>query len=573
MREFALFISSEKKPEEKWREETRVLAEHMGVETIVHPSGKTAVLSENPISTKGDSWCVYTGFPWDPDANSGEASAEQIHEAILKGGDAGFNRFEGPLAAVITDGESARAYREPFGRRKIFAWKHGSDWVLVSEAHLFRKLPCWKTVLNPLGVESYFAFNYVPHPISIFKNSWKVPAGFAMYLPENRMVPVWKPDFEVRENATVGEAVDDSREMLKAIVKRLPEKGPGMMLSGGIDSTVLMGIFKELGRDYPALTLDIKGGRGSEKGPASYITEKLGFEHRVIPMTDEVWDLIDGVARALNEPMGSNSLPGMLYLNRECGGGEWIKGTGADNVFAGLGLHKKLMDFGKWNWIPGPVGRAFRSLCRGSLLLSHHLAGDLGGVFTNFVMRKRHSVRRKLIRSDVAGRRESRYVENYIELFIDELPTNARSSQVIEFLFVTNRLGTRSFSWNDLFKAANIKVYNPYMNKRLFEYVLKLPLDVKFKNCEQKYILRQILKDFADIDKLQSIPFALPTHEYISRYYDEIRSELCGPKSAVSEYLNVETISAWLSEHKRGKKRHRDLWPVIVFSRWLSNWK
>ena len=189
-----------------------------------------------------------------------------------------------------------------------------------------------------------------------------------------------------------------SRRCALAVERRLVADVPvGCLLSGGVDSSLIVGLLAEAGQHGLAtfsIGFESVGGvKGDEFRYSDIIAERFGTDHHQIRIgTDRMLPALDGAIGAMSEPMVSHDCVAFYLLSQEVA--KHVKvvqsGQGADEVFAG------------YHWYP-PMGEPDAASARG-----------LGGQLPQGVLRPRPRRRRgaRLRRATLADGRPQRTVRH-----------------------------------------------------------------------------------------------------------------------------------------------------------------
>ena len=132
--------------------------------------------------------------------------------------------------------------------------------VFASELKSLLEVPGMPRQLDPQAVDAYLTYQYVPHPQTIYRGIAKLPpAHMAVYCDGRLEVkPYWQPDFQAEDRRSPQDDAQELRELLTSSVEmRLESDVPlGAFLSGGIDSTIIVGLMQKLSRQ-PVRTFSI----------------------------------------------------------------------------------------------------------------------------------------------------------------------------------------------------------------------------------------------------------------------------------------------------------------------------
>ena len=192
------------------------------------------------------------------------------------------------------------------------------------------------------------------------------PASLVAIEPDGRRTTTtyWEPDFTRRDERADWSERDWEDAVLAslrlAVERRLVADVPvGCLLSGGVDSSLIVGLLAEAGQHGLAtfsIGFESVGGvKGDEFQYSDIIAEHFGTDHHQIRIgTDRMLPALDGAIGAMSEPMVSHDCVAFYLLSQEVA--KHVKvvqsGQGADEVFAG------------YHWYPADGRRHVARRCR-----------------------------------------------------------------------------------------------------------------------------------------------------------------------------------------------------------------
>jgi len=211
------------------------------------------------------------------------------------------------------------------------------------------------TRLDPLGLHSYFTLHAItPPPHTILRGVHKLPpATIVTYEPDGqkKMTTYWKLEFPVESNSrTSMEWEDILLEALRKSVKRrmLADVPVGILLSGGLDSSLITALLSEAGQELQTFSIGFEGTReepGDEFRYSDLIANKFGTKHTKIEVdSDRTLSALPEAIAAMSEPMVSHDCVGFHLLASEVAKNLKVvqSGQGADEVFAGYSWYQSL---------------------------------------------------------------------------------------------------------------------------------------------------------------------------------------------------------------------------------------
>lgn len=256
-------------------------------------------------------------------------------------------RLHGMFAFALYDAHRRELLlaRDRLGVKPLFM-AHLSDGSLAFASELKGLLahPLLRREADPLAIEDYLAWGYVPDHRSILRGVEKLPAGHYRVLRHEAAPPPpvqwWDVDFTRRRS---GSTADLSAELLhhmrEAVTSRMVADVPlGAFLSGGVDSSSVVALMAESNRD-PVKTCSIGFDVAAldETAYAEQVALRFGTDHRSRMVDPDDFSAVDRLAAMFDEPFAdASALPTwrVCQLAREKVTVA-LSGDGADEAFAG----------------------------------------------------------------------------------------------------------------------------------------------------------------------------------------------------------------------------------------------
>jgi asparagine synthase (glutamine-hydrolysing) len=289
-------------------------------------------------------------------------------EVILKAwhawGPACVERFKGMFAFAIHERDSGRVIlaRDRFGIKPLYYSQNADRLRFASTLPGIVAAGDVDTGIDREALHFYMSWHaVVPPPLTILKGVRKLPPATVRTYEEDGSfadISYWDPPFGQTGN-DAGRTESEWQDMLldalrTAVERRMVADVPvGVLLSGGVDSSLIVGLLAEMGQ-HGLATFSIgfeeaHGEKGDEFVYSDLIARHYGTNHHklFVPSADLLAEL-PGAIEAMAEPMVSYDNIGFYLLSREVS--KHIKvvqsGQGADEVFAG------------YHWYPPMAGAA-----------------------------------------------------------------------------------------------------------------------------------------------------------------------------------------------------------------------
>lgn len=215
------------------------------------------------------------------------------------------------------------------------------------------------TSIDPVALNHYLSFHaVVPAPCTLFKGIRKLPPATLLSIEADgrrEETTYWRLDYQ-RTPQEEARSFDEWREILLnglrlAVRRRLVSDVPvGALLSGGVDSSLIVGLMAEAGvshlRTYNIGFADVGGEKGNEFEYADLIANTFATEHErlFVPESELLRRLPEAIA-AMSEPMVSHDCIGFYLLSEAVSRHSKVvqSGQGADEVFGGYHWYPPLL--------------------------------------------------------------------------------------------------------------------------------------------------------------------------------------------------------------------------------------
>lgn len=212
--------------------------------------------------------------------------------------------------------------------------------------------------IDAIGLHHYLSLHaIVPAPRTLLRGVRKLAPGTLLHVDpdgQQREECYWSLSFE-RDASDEQRSFDDWQELLldglrTAVKRRLVADVPvGALLSGGVDSSLIVGLMAEQGvrdlRTYNVGFEDVGGECGNEFVYADTVARHFGTTHeRLFVPESELLDRLPAAIEAMSEPMVSHDCIGFYLLSEAVARHSKVvqSGQGADEVFGGYHWYPKL---------------------------------------------------------------------------------------------------------------------------------------------------------------------------------------------------------------------------------------
>ncbi|WP_434458076.1 N-acetylglutaminylglutamine amidotransferase [Stutzerimonas urumqiensis] len=279
-------------------------------------------------------------------------------EVLLKGyhawGESLLPRLNGMFVFAIWERDRQQMFiaRDRLGIKPLYFSQTGERLRFASTLPALLKGGDIAGVLNPVALNMYMSFHaVVPAPDTLIAGIEKLPPATWMRVDANGQVTRkqwWQLDYGPNEDERQYSFDDWKDRVLDSLrdavaIRQRAAVDVGVLLSGGVDSSLLVGLLREAGVGENLLTFsigfeDAGGERGDEFTYSDIIARHFGTRHHQLRIQEkEILEQLPAAFRAMSEPMVSHDCIAFYLLSREVSKHCKVvqSGQGADELFAG----------------------------------------------------------------------------------------------------------------------------------------------------------------------------------------------------------------------------------------------
>ncbi len=529
-----------------------------------------------------------------------DGDSEVILAAWQKWGPACVSRLHGMFAFAVYDREDRTLFlaRDRLGVKPLFyAPLSDGSVAFASELKGLLANPLLRREIDPLAIEDYMTWGYVPDHRSILAGVHKLPAGHTLLLRHGAPLPApvqyWDVSFAERRK---GRASDLEAELLhllrQAVTSRMVADVPlGAFLSGGVDSSAVVALMAEASNTpVKTCTIGFDVAALDETGYAQQVATRFATDHRARQVSPDDFEHVDALAAMFDEPFAdASALPTwrVCKLARESVTVA-LSGDGADEAFAGYRRHKFQHAEDRLR------GLAPQAL-RGPVL------GGLGAVYPKADWAPR-SLRAKTTLLSLAGSSEAGYARAvailppelrqglYSPEFL-RLRGDYRAEQPFEAVMgsAQARSGLDRAQYADLkfwlpgdiltkvdrtSMAVSLEAREPLLDHRLIEFAAALPEGLRTRRGEGKWLLKKAMQRYLPDEVLYRPKqgFVLPMAAWF-RGPLASSARAIGSSAALARtgWFDAKRLGAIANDHISGRADHgRLLWQLVMLEKSLS---
>ena len=511
------------------------------------------------------------------------------------------HKFIGMFSFSILDKLNNKLFlvRDRAGVKPLYYYKVENEFIFSSEIKSFHKHPIFRKEQNLSVLPYFFQFGYIPAPYTIFKNCFKLEAGhYLEYYIENsefKIVKYWDVnDFYLEDkfNKNENEILEEIEKIVdNAIDLRMVSDVPvGVFLSGGYDSSLVASILaKKQGKKINTFTIGFDDEKYNEAEHAKTIAEYLGTNHTEYYMRNsDMLDLVESLPFYYDEPFGdSSALPTMIVskLARKSVTVA-LSADGGDEAFCGYSKYFFLNKF--QNIFSNTLKKEFLKI--GLNLFDSNIVEYVNNKLPKNL--KQTNIKDKYIKFQRAinsksleemFQNASSYVDKKeIAKFLkinknEDLFKKWNKIENIEFLDQMMAIDYKLFMNDDVLTkvdratmSVSLEGREPLLDHRIIECMARIPLNIKYKNKQGKYLLRQILYKYLPkemIDKPKS-GFQIPLNEWLRCELKPLVLKYLDDTKLDENIFDVKEINILRKRFFEGQDIGTTVWFILMYQMW-----
>ncbi len=504
------------------------------------------------------------------------------------------SKLRGMFAFGIWDGRTRRLIlaRDRTGKKPLFYTRLDDGFYFASELQGLLADPAIPREANHQAIDQYLGYGYIPAPHTGFKNIFKLPPAHYLILEndgEPRVERYWSLNYLPKLKITEQEACEALREKLTEAVRlRMISDVPlGAFLSGGIDSSIVVGLMAALS-DRPVKTFSIgfKEAAYNELDHARWIAEKWGTDHNEFIVEPDALAILPKLVRHYGEPYADSSAIPTFYVSQMTRRHVTValNGDGGDESFAGYERYLGNYIAETINRFPG--GR-----------LAAVLMGKLIPDSINPKSRLRQARRFLSVASQPMATRYPRWLTFFTDeqkdnLYTDEFKAHLNRSEDdwLSGLFhslpdldpvdAAMAVDVLSYLPYDLLvkvditsMANSLEARSPFLDHEVMEFAARLPLDIKMRGREAKYLLKKAFSDLLPAENVnrRKMGFGVPVGDWFRGPLKELLMDTL--MNSRTGYFNKSTVDKLIDDHiSRRADNAFQLWNLLMLELWYREY-
>ncbi len=523
-------------------------------------------------------------------------------EVILKGyiefGNDIPKHLNGMFAFAIWDRPNQKLFiaRDRLGIKPLYYYWDNEKIVFGSEIKAILQSPDIQKTIDPIALNQFITFEYIPAPRSIFKEIKKLEPGHSLtYIQGKLQIQSYWSLQPSEDQWTEADAQDRLRELVNDSVRlRLVSDVPlGAFLSGGIDSSIIVSQMAGL-MDRPVKTFSIgfKESSYNELRYARAVAQKYNTEHHELTIESKVLEWTEKLIHHLDEPFGDFSIFPTYLVSQMARENVTValSGDGGDELFAGYDTYRAhRFDRRFYHLLPKIVKHKMIEPWSAGLVPTEKKKGLINSVkrfvegttLPKSIMHARWMVflseleRSQLFTESVQNELQEDPYE-HIHRYADDVPN-------LDDITRTGYVDVKSYLVDNILvkvdrmsMATSLEARVPFLDHRIVEFAYSLPPKLKMNGLKTKYLLTKTFwDDFpTEVQNRDKQGFSIPIKNWIREDLKPMMLDLLNEKRLKEQgFLNPQFVNQLVDSHLKGNANHsHKLWALMVFEQWYESY-
>ena len=524
------------------------------------------------------------------------------------------NSLQGMFAFGVIDKLKDKLYlvRDPSGEKPLYYGYVDQNFLFSSELKSIVKFPLFKKKINMEALEHYLNFSFVPEPLSIFDGINKLEKNTYLILDLHSKKIESINNYKTNNNSIIELSNNNYIKTLDELLNKavsmslISDVEVGSFLSGGTDSSLVTAIMSlNSNQKIKTFSVGMDDKNYDETFYSRSISKYLGTDHNEIIITEK--DLLSQtkeITEIYDEPFSDSSQIPTSMISKFAS--QKVKvilsGDGADEFFGGynryIGIQKleKLMKL-----LPFRLRKIIANIL--SLMSLSTLS-----LFSNLIIKITNSkisinqIQEKIFKlcailNNCKNKNElylfilKNYQSNEENVIKDGLSNYQNLNDKIESMIdkkkdaVSNMMNIDQnfYLQNDILQKVDrasmhygLETRVPFLNQNIRNFASNIPMNLKIKNGEGKWILKEILKQYIP-EKFVNRPkmgFSIPIDLWFRGSLKKWSNDILDINRINQQgLLNSEKIQKKLNLHLNNKRNYgNQIWNLIVLQKWLDKY-
>lgn len=509
------------------------------------------------------------------------SDTEVIIHAYEEWGENCLNKLRGQFAFCIYDLRKQIFFlaRDPLGLKPLYYYFDGDKFIFSSEIKciLFHDI---KRKIDKRALSLYLSLKYVPHPQTLFKSIYKIlPSSYLKFDLRNKRIDIkkyWDINFNINWEKNENQFSNELKRLIEESVKiRLISEVPlGVFLSGGIDSSSIVGIMNKF-MDEPVKTFSIGFEEGASEDETIYsrfVADYYKTDHTEFTVKSSSYKVLPKLIWHFDDLIADPAIIPVYFLAKLAKEKVTVvlTGDGADEVFAGYSIYHNYFKKDIGSYIPNQffsLIKKFKNIIPSPQLWSILSYLSLSKTEENRYLRGILGV--KNFEKDQIFPFKTENLELFLkEKFIKNIDVINKMIYWDLKYQLPNQYNVKA---DRAISAASVEPRIPFLDKKIVELASTIPSQLKLNGTTEKYILRLAMKDILppQILKRKKLGFGIPVKMWLKTGMKEISIDILERLEKRKSLINPIYIKK-IKKNRSKWPYKKIVWNLIMFELWYE---
>ena len=546
---------------------------------ICRVGGKILVAANGPDASFYNDLSFY-GMIYNQDelaaiaGRAAENNAQLVYELIFKLGlEEALKRIDGVFALSYFDGRDLILAHDHFGVCPLFYAEIKGELVFATQLQAITGCPGFVKIVNSEALSAYIRYNWVPANLCIFESVNKLKPGHYVRISAAKAATqtIFYDPVQVAlsaQESRFSQSDEKIIEELLALLRRMvdtrlsDEAARGLLLSGGIDSSLLAILLKERG-PVNSYTIGFPQASFSEAHYAADTARLNGFNHHQATLDGEkALDILPQLLNVYEEPYADQSqIPTMaaMQLARPHNHILWL-GDAGDEFFLGYPRH---LSHAKY-YLPhsSQTGK-----CSKLTHMAHPWRTFLALLGQPVRYIQRHQTNPEYSELLLNWRTPNLEMEAFNHIY--DIDNPSRQAGLFDVLLLLTGSGVIKSS--RLAASLSMGLRTPLLSYKLFNFAQRLPMRLLAAEGKGKIVFRKILENYYPpewINRPKS-GFGAPVGQWLQKEFKPWADDLLSEEEINRQgYFSMAQIKLYRSQLGRRGSATNKLWAILMFQTW-----
>ena len=481
--------------------------------------------------------------------------------------------------------------RDRLGIKPLYYYNYDGKFAFSSELSALKRLPGINLEKDPVGLDHYFTYGFIPAPFSAYKHINKVRAAHMLIYDIDKQEirvnePFWQlkdviqPDLYSSEPDWLAAIEEKIREAVK--LRLISDVPLGAFLSGGLDSSLIVSEMAGLvSQPVKTFTIGFESVSYDERAYAESVAGRYETDHTVEMVRPEAVEVLPKLIEAFGEPFSDPSAIPTYYVSEMARRHVTValSGDGGDEVFAGYNVYRRMHRHAFLSHIPFSICKFVQYLGK---YFPKHLTGygfmqriGYSGIPLFHEMQSWFPLHeRTQLYTEEFQHLIAKNERNLYDQIIDENPWVTddfiTAFQVIDlYSYLPENILTKVDRMSMLF---SLETRVPLLDHELVGLVFSCPSSIRFKKAQLKYITKRILRGKVSKEVLHHNKqgFRPPISEWLKKEWKPLMRSLLNHDNSDS-FINTDYARQIFELHQKGRRDFSEyLYALLFYMLWQS---